>query len=72
VTEQPKINFGQCWRLALAAGACKADGRISAERNAEIMNYIKRMQSHHETEPLEIPDDVRAEYETFKGGFKKP
>lgn len=72
--QRPKsrINFGQCWRLAMAAGACKADGRISPERNAEIMDYIKHMQSNHETEPLEIPDDVRAEYELGSGGFRKP
>lgn len=72
MTEKPNLNFGQCWRLALAAGACKADGRISAERNKEIVDYIKHMQSHHETTPLEIPDDIRPEYEAFKGGFKKP
>ena len=60
---KPKTNFRQAYRIAIAAGACKKRGDITPERNQEIMNYVYAMQSHHETEDMEIPDDIRQEYD---------
>ena len=60
---RPKTNFRQAYRIAIAAGACKKRGDITPERNQEIMNYVYAMQSHHETEDMEIPNDIRQEYD---------
>lgn len=66
-----KLNFGQAWRIAVAAGACKRRGEITAERNAEIMQYVFAMQSHYESEEMEIPPDILDEYENPSSIFKK-
>lgn len=71
VKQGRKLNFGQAWRIAVAAGACKRRGEITAERNTEIMAYVYKMQSHHESEPMEIPSDIRAEYDNPSSIFKK-
>lgn len=67
-----KTNFGQYYRIALAAGACKARGEITAERNAEIMRHGKHMHLNHETEPIEVPDDIRHEYDHPSPILKRP
>lgn len=70
---KPWTNFGEYWRIALAAGSCKGDGRITAERNAEIMKHASWMHLNRPSEHIEVPEDIAAEYQSPTGGvFKKP
>jgi hypothetical protein len=71
VKQGKRLNFGQAWRIAVASGACKRRGEITKERNREIMEYVFTMQSHHESEPMEVPSDIRHEYENPSSIFKK-
>lgn len=71
VKQGRKLNFGQAWRIAVAAGACKRRGEITAARSSEIMQYVCHMQSNHESEPMDVPQDIRHEYENPSSLFKK-
>lgn len=57
-----KTNFMPRMRAATAAGHLCRMGKITKERNAEIMRYLNSMGGSNEHLPIEIPDDIRAEY----------
>lgn len=61
-----KTNFMSRMRAATAAGHLCRMGRITKERNAEIMRYLNSMGGANEHLPIEIPDDIRTEYQSPK------
>lgn len=59
-------SFAACRKIAMAAGACRAREEITKERNREIMDYLRRVNTDHPNAIPEVPDDIRHEHDNPK------